>query len=108
MNTYLFTGTHPQFATINGDEYEMQPNNTIDLPDCDYVQTLVAKGFLTPVDAPVEAHNEEAKTEEATAEATAKAPDEANAEAQNETQTDSSDVEAQAPVKKSTKKGAQA
>jgi hypothetical protein len=54
MNTYLFTGSHPQFVTINGAEFEMQPNNTIDLPDCDYVQTLVANGYLTPVSAPVE------------------------------------------------------
>jgi hypothetical protein len=89
MNAYLFTGTHPQFVTINGAEFEMQPNNSVDLPDCDYVQTLVAKGFLTPVDAPVEAHTEEA---------TAEAPDEANAEAQNETQTDSPNVEV--PAKK--------
>jgi hypothetical protein len=88
MNAYLFTGTHPQFVTINGAEYEMQPNNTVELPDCDYVQTLVANGYLTPVEAPVEVHTEEA-----------------NAEAQNETQTDSPGVEA--PAKKSTKKGAQ-
>jgi hypothetical protein len=80
MNAYLFTGTHPQFVTINGAEYEMQPNNTVELPDCDYVQTLVANGYLTPDEAPVEA--------------------------QDETQTDSPDVEA--PAKKSTKKGAQA
>jgi hypothetical protein len=97
MNAYLFTGSHPQFVTINGAEYEMQPNNTIELPDCDYVQTLVANGYLTPVEAPVEVHTEEA---------TAEAPDEAPVEAQDETQTDSPDVEA--PAKKSTKKGAQA
>jgi hypothetical protein len=101
MNAYLFTGTHPQFVTINGAEYEMNPNNSVDLPDTDYIQTLVAKGFLTPVDAPVEAHAEEA---------TAEATDEATVEAQDETQTDSPDVEAPEPepAKKSTKKGAQA
>jgi hypothetical protein len=52
MNTYLFTGSHPQFVTINGSEFEMQPNNTIDLPDCDYVQTLIANSYLAPVEAP--------------------------------------------------------
>jgi hypothetical protein len=97
MNTYLFTGSHPQFVTINGAGFEMHPNNTVELPDCDYVQTLVAKAFLTPVDAPVDApvedHAEEAQTEEVTA------------EAQDEAQTDSQDVEA--PAKKSAKKGAQ-
>jgi hypothetical protein len=54
MNAYLFTGSHSQFVTINGAEFEMHPNNTIDLPDCDYVQTLVANGYLTPVEAPAE------------------------------------------------------
>jgi hypothetical protein len=98
--TYLFAGSHPQFVTIDGAEYEMHPNNSVDLPDTDYVQTLVAKGFLTPVDAPVD----EVQTEEATAET----QDDANAEAQNETQADSPNVEAPAPVKNSTKTGAQA
>jgi hypothetical protein len=49
MNTYLFTGNNPQFVTINGVEFEMHPNSSVDLPDCDYVQTLIAKGYLTPV-----------------------------------------------------------
>jgi hypothetical protein len=95
MNAYLFTGSHPQFVTINGAEFEMQPNNTVDLPDCDYVQTLVANGYLTPVEAQAELPTE----------APAEEHIEAHVEVPAEAQTESPDVEAQA--KKSAKKGAQ-
>lgn len=51
MNSYLYKGTLPQFVTLLGNEVALQPNTTVDLPDCDYVQTLVAKGLLEPAPA---------------------------------------------------------
>jgi hypothetical protein len=51
MNSYLYKGTLPQFVTLLGNEVALQPNTTVDLPDCDYVQTLVAKGLLVPAPA---------------------------------------------------------
>lgn len=46
MNPYIFNGEMPQFVTLNGVEYALHPQSPIDLPDCDYVQTLVAKKLL--------------------------------------------------------------
>lgn len=46
---YIFNGDMPQFVTLNGIEYALHPKAQTDLPDCDYVQTLVANGLLTAV-----------------------------------------------------------
>lgn len=51
MNSYLYQGAQPQFVTLMGNEVALQPNTPVDLPDCDYVQTLVAKGLLVPAPA---------------------------------------------------------
>lgn len=51
MNSYIYKGAQPQFVTLLGNEIALQPETSVELPDCDYVQTLVAKGLL--VAAPV-------------------------------------------------------
>lgn len=51
MNSYLYKGAQPQFVTLFGVEVALHPNTPVELPDCDYVQTLVAKGLLVPAPA---------------------------------------------------------
>lgn len=49
--TYIYKGAQPQFVTILGIEVVLHPDTAVDLPDCDYVQTLVAKGLLVTAPA---------------------------------------------------------
>lgn len=49
MKPYIYQGELPQFVTLNGVEYALHPQAPIELPDCDYVQTLVAKKLLVAV-----------------------------------------------------------
>lgn len=46
MNRYIYKGAQPQLVTLLGAEVALQPETAIELPDCDYVQTLIAKGLL--------------------------------------------------------------
>ena len=55
MKKYLYTGTTNRCFSVGKDDFFLKPGKEQALPDCSYVELMVAQKILVPVAAPAAA-----------------------------------------------------